>query len=324
VRAQEEARILGHDYIGTEHILLGLAHLDSGVAVTALARFGLGLDTVRERIHEVVGEQSTSSRPSPPFTPRAKKVLELALREALGQGQQEIRPEHLLLGLLREGEGRAAQTLVGLGVDLDRLRQEVVLLSIDVAPHRLRGAPVAAPNEAGGPRPRTRVCHLCGRDTWEAGHFLSAGAVVVCEVCISEAHEAMRTTPATQQEVFLPPRVFGAEPVAGSLASIRECLETAFDAESEPKALSSAVEDFDELHPFWLLAATHFPRASTTVLERVRFIDDYHAAVQFRTVVAFGAAVSRHALLIRSEHGWRISAASMREAIRGFGIAVPR
>ncbi|HVF75375.1 MAG TPA: ATP-dependent Clp protease ATP-binding subunit [Acidimicrobiales bacterium] len=126
--AQEEARLLNHNFIGTEHILLGLIHEGEGVAAKALESLGITLEAVREKVEETIGPAGSSTTGSPPFTPRAKKVLELSLREALQLGHNYIGTEHMLLGLVREGEGVAAQVLVNLGADLSRVRQQVIQL----------------------------------------------------------------------------------------------------------------------------------------------------------------------------------------------------
>ncbi len=128
VLAQEEARILNHNYIGTEHILLGLLHEGEGVAARALESLGLRLETVRQQVEEIIGQGQQAPSGHIPFTPRAKKVLELSLREALQLGHDYIGTEHILLGLLSEGEGVAAQVLVRLGADLKRVRQQVIQL----------------------------------------------------------------------------------------------------------------------------------------------------------------------------------------------------
>jgi ATP-dependent Clp protease ATP-binding subunit ClpC len=128
VLAQEEARLLNHNFIGTEHILLGLIHEGEGVAAKALESLGISLEAVREKVEETIGPAGSSTAGSPPFTPRAKKVLELSLREALQLGHNYIGTEHMLLGLVREGEGVAAQVLVNLGADLSRVRQQVIQL----------------------------------------------------------------------------------------------------------------------------------------------------------------------------------------------------
>ncbi|MEO7836374.1 MAG: Clp protease N-terminal domain-containing protein, partial [Acidimicrobiales bacterium] len=128
VLAQEEARLLNHNFIGTEHILLGLIHEGEGVAAKALEALGISLEAVREKVEETIGPAGSSTTGSPPFTPRAKKVLELSLREALQLGHNYIGTEHMLLGLVREGEGVAAQVLQSLGADLSRVRQQVITL----------------------------------------------------------------------------------------------------------------------------------------------------------------------------------------------------
>ena len=128
VLAQEEARMLNHNYIGTEHILLGLIHEGEGVAAKGLESLGISLEAVRSQVEEIIGQGQQAPSGHIPFTPRAKKVLELSLREALQLGHNYIGTEHILLGLIREGEGVAAQVLVKLGADLNRVRQQVIQL----------------------------------------------------------------------------------------------------------------------------------------------------------------------------------------------------
>ncbi|MEY4714340.1 MAG: hypothetical protein RIQ37_670 [Actinomycetota bacterium] len=128
VLAQEEAKLLNHNYIGTEHILLGLIHEGEGVAAKALEALGINLEQVREQVQEIIGQGQQSPSGHIPFTPRAKKVLELSLREALQLGHSYIGTEHLLLGLIREGEGVAAQVLTKLGADTNKVRQQVIQL----------------------------------------------------------------------------------------------------------------------------------------------------------------------------------------------------
>ena len=143
VLAQEEARMLNHNYIGTEHILLGLIHEGEGVAAKALESLGISLEAVRQQVEEIIGQGQQAPSGHIPFTPRAKKVLELSLREALQLGHNYIGTEHILLGLIREGEGVAAQVLVKLGADLNRVRQQVIQL--------LSGYQGKEPASAGGP-----------------------------------------------------------------------------------------------------------------------------------------------------------------------------
>jgi ATP-dependent Clp protease ATP-binding subunit ClpA len=125
VLAQEEARLLNHNYIGTEHLLLGLIHEGEALAARALRSLGINLDTVRQEVDEIIGRGGSPPSGHIPFTPRAKKVLELSLREAMQLGHNHIGTEHILLGLLREGEGVACQVLVKLGANLPKVRARV-------------------------------------------------------------------------------------------------------------------------------------------------------------------------------------------------------
>src|SRR4030088_642699 len=128
VLAQEEARMLNHNYIGTEHILLGLIHEGEGVAAKSLEWLGISLEGVRSQVEEIIGQGQQAPSGHIPFTPRAKKVLELSLREALQLGHNYIGTEHMLLVLVRDGEGVAARVLVHLGAALSRVRQQVIQL----------------------------------------------------------------------------------------------------------------------------------------------------------------------------------------------------
>jgi ATP-dependent Clp protease ATP-binding subunit ClpA len=128
VLAQEEARMFNHNYIGTEHLLLGLIREGEGVAAKALESLGISLDVVRQQVEEIIGQGQQEPSGHIPFTKRAKKALELSLRESVQLGHNYIGTEHILLGLLREGDGVAAQVLVKLGADLNRVRQQVIQL----------------------------------------------------------------------------------------------------------------------------------------------------------------------------------------------------
>ena len=139
VLAQEEARMLNHNYIGTEHLLLGLIHEGEGVAARALESLGISLEAVRHQVEEVIGHGEELPSGHIPFTARAKKVLELSLREAMQLGHNYIGTEHILLGLLREGEGVAAQVLVKLGADRNRVRRQVIQLLHGHAPEAMTG-----------------------------------------------------------------------------------------------------------------------------------------------------------------------------------------
>jgi ATP-dependent Clp protease ATP-binding subunit ClpC len=131
VLAQEEARMLNHNYIGTEHILLGLIHEGKGVGAKALESLGISLDTLQQQVKEKVGRGEHAPSGHIPFTPSAKKVLELALSESKALGHHYVGTEHILLGLVREGNGVAAQVLLKPGVDVNLVRQQVISLLRD-------------------------------------------------------------------------------------------------------------------------------------------------------------------------------------------------
>jgi ATP-dependent Clp protease ATP-binding subunit ClpA len=152
VLAQEEARMLNHNYIGTEHLLLGLIGEGEGVAAKALQSLGISLDAVRQQVEEIIGQGQQAPSGHIPFTPRAKKVLELADREARALGHDYVGTEHILLGLIREGDGVAAQVLVNLGADLNRVRQQVIQLV-----HGYQGKDVIGQGSRRGRRARARL-----------------------------------------------------------------------------------------------------------------------------------------------------------------------
>src|SRR5690625_1055881 len=174
VLAPEEARMLNHNYIGTEHILLGLIHEGEGVAAKALESLDISLEAVRQQVQEIIGEGQQAPNGHIPFTPRAKKVLELSLREALQLGHNYIGTEHILLGLIREGEGVAAKVLTKLGADLNPVRQQVIQL--------LSGYQGKEPVSAGGPAEGTpsgsAVLDQFGRNLTQAAREVKLDPVI--------------------------------------------------------------------------------------------------------------------------------------------------
>jgi ATP-dependent Clp protease ATP-binding subunit ClpC len=160
--AQEEARLLGHNFIGTEHILLGLIHEGDGVAANALESLGITLDAVRAAVEGTIGPAGSTTTGSPPFTPRARRVLELSRREALQLGHKYIGTEHMLLGLVREGEGVAGQVLIGLGADLSRVRQQVIQILSGYQPVTDSGSlPKQSVADLRANRPTSPRCGVC-------------------------------------------------------------------------------------------------------------------------------------------------------------------
>jgi ATP-dependent Clp protease ATP-binding subunit ClpA len=168
VLAQEEARMLNHGYVGTEHILLGLIHEDTGVAARALESLGISLERVRSQVEAVIGRGQAAPTEHIPFMPQAKEVIELSLREALQLGSNYIGTEHILLGLIREGEGVGAQVLLALGADPERVRGQVRKLlmegqgQVGATPRVARRA-ASIPSHPPGPH-LAPMCPHCSKD----------------------------------------------------------------------------------------------------------------------------------------------------------------
>ncbi|MGE5675845.1 MAG: ATP-dependent Clp protease ATP-binding subunit, partial [Mycobacterium leprae] len=165
VLAQDEARRLNYDYVGTEHLLLGLIREGEGIAAKALLSLGIQLEQVRAEIEKMIGRGTVSIRGEIGFTPRAKKVMvELAIEEARLLGHNYVGTEHILLGLIREGEGVAAQVLQNLGADLERVRNQVIHL-LGGVPHQQGAAPQgSAKGNKGGGKTATSTLDQFGRD----------------------------------------------------------------------------------------------------------------------------------------------------------------
>lgn len=164
VFAADEARLLNHAYLGTEHLLLGLMREESGIAAKALVGLGVPVEEVREKVEEIIGTGTQEVSGKPPFTPRTRKVLELSFKEALQLGHNYIGTEHLLLGLVREGEGVAAKVLVARGLDLGEVREEVLRLLSGSLPHKRRspGAKRLRDSDALALRPGGTIARALG------------------------------------------------------------------------------------------------------------------------------------------------------------------
>ena len=189
VLAQEEARMLNHNYIGTEHILLGLIHEGEGVAAKALESLGISLEAVRQKVEEIIGHGQQSPSGHIPFTPRAKKVLELSLREALQINHSYIGTEHILLGLIREGEGVAAQVLVKLGADLNRVRNQVLQL---LSGFQGKEAATAGAPEQGNTPSSSMVLDQFGRNLTQAARENKLDPVIGRETEIERVMTVLR------------------------------------------------------------------------------------------------------------------------------------
>ncbi len=323
VLAQEEARLLDHNYIGTEHILLGLIQEGEGVAAQALEALEISVADARARVVAIIGHGSVEPCGHIPFTPRAKKVLELSLREALQLGHNYIGTEHILLGLLREGEGVAAQVLTSLGADLPAVRAQVIQLlsgpGRDVLTLR-----VSAPTVPTEPAPH---CSLCGRDLWEVDHYAGGAGAFICEVCIAAAHAALEGASLDVQLLTLPPRVFGAahakDPEA--LAKVELALNMVFGSLLSGEA-ADYIEDSEQLLPILLGAADRFAdiRVSEVVVERVRFDrTGSGAVVAFALGLTNGTRFLLEGRVVAGTNNWVVTRRTIADVLRLGGIEIP-
>ena len=340
VLAQEEARLLDHGFIGTEHLLLGLMHEQDGVAAQALSQLDLSLETMRLKVQESVQLATTGPSGSPPFTPRAKKVLELALREALQLGHSYIGTEHMLLGLVREGEGVGAQVLVGLVGDLSRVRQEVIkILSGYESPSEDPLGTGTNPSFVGGSNSNARVvlCSFCGRGSPESGQLISGVDAFICEHCIREWSARLGRTKATLPTSWVSQRhdvvVAGPPPenAEASAADIRAAFAgSATESESEDGVSVHTVEGGETLGPVLVAAKEQHrgiaPQGATVVtsVDEIVFIDPGHAAVWFSIAVDGTTMLSRRrgeAVVV--DDVWKVARSTFCELMALAGVQCP-
>jgi hypothetical protein len=316
VLAQEEARLLGHPFIGTEHILLGLIHEGDGVAAQAMHRLGISLEDVRDKVHDAVGPSATPPTGSPPFTPRAKKVLELSLREALQLGHNYIGTEHILLGLVREGEGVAARVLVSLGLELAAVRQEVVQLVSGK-----RGT-----DEPGG----FVECSFCGRRPPESGQLVSGrDGVYVCEHCVRDlSHRLEADTDADPGAVRSPVVITGRQP--DDEEGAREEIANAFghalvlseDRRTVPtvdggELLGPCLKEAQERHA----ALRHMDQS--VEIDHIQFLDEEHASVSFALSVEGLSSEMRQGEALVIDSKWKMARSTFCELMRLAGVQCP-
>jgi hypothetical protein len=331
VLAQEEARLLDHNYIGTEHILLGLMQGD-GVASTALARLDVTQNAVRVEVEAIVGRGDRHPSGHIPFTPRAKKVLEFSLREALQLGHNYIGTEHILLGLLREGEGVAAQVLAKLGVGLERARSLVVQMlspaglgEVGVVQGIVQGGlALRRPPVAGGARDE---CIFCGRDAYEVERVVTNDVgQLLCKDCAWLAVQTMEraTGPsAPVRPLRLPPRVFGDAPsddAAGEITALFERWggDTPLDVVADIEGGNGLLAVQEELQARY--GGGRGPQVTFAVV-RIRFVAPNEAAVRFTLSALPGQSFDGR--VVRIGDRWRIGRETYCMTAALGGVACP-
>jgi ClpA/ClpB-like protein len=334
VLAQEEARLLNHNYIGTEHVLLGMIHEGEGVAAQALAALGVSLERARAEVEEIIGHGGEAPSGHIPFTPRAKKVLEFSLREAIQLGHNHIGTEHILLGLIREGEGVAAQVLVKLGADLERARATVLELVSSGAAGAAAAREVAREQVAfAEERTRQRMvmrgaggCMFCGRDLYEVERAVaSASGALLCKDCAWLAVQTIERAPeptAPLAPLRMPPRVFGPAPDDAASADIIELFESWPDRGEE---LLHHVEGGERLRTVQQAIQERYPPGArpvvTFMVDRLRFLSPDLAAVRFRLSMMPVNAFDGSA--VRVGGAWKISRHTFCMIARLAGVQCP-
>jgi len=337
VLAQEQARTLNHGFIGTEHILLGLIQERDGIAAKALASFeNLSIENVREKVEEIIGVASPSS--SPPFTPRAKKVLELSLRQALQLGHSYIGTEHMLLGLLREGEGVGVQVLVSLGTDLNQVRQRVLSLmsGYSAIPQNQaldpRGGELGTPSPTSLSPARLIVCSFCGRWPPESGQIVAGSShAFICEHCIRRwSLELQESTPSRSSDVVMSGgdliRPTGPPPDNQDEARVQVAAAfSSMGTVSDDGQTLTMVQGGDQLVGARnAVIDRHGSYSLEFTIDEVVFIDAEHAVVWFTSSSDWRPLPSRHrGDAVVQDGTWKVSRSTFLELMRLAGVELP-
>lgn len=318
--AHEEARLLDHDWIGTEHILLGLIDEGEGAAAKTLEAIGVTLEPVRAKVLEMLGPTESAKVPVPQFTPRAKRVLELSLRESLALGHNEIGTEHLLLALVREEASVAAKVLVSLGADPSQVRQRVVGLVAGSPQPRGTDTTAASGAPATRGRPPTvgsarwrgvpihrlmlagDLCALCGRDLSEVARYVAAGRVKVCDQCIVAASEIVKVAERQGHgpELRLSAPVLVGEP-------------------PDDDAVHHVMSAFDQALAGMADAADHQRVLDDWWVERIGFVGTDRANVRFGVALASKASLLFEGAAVRRDGQWTMASETEVAVLRRLG-----
>jgi hypothetical protein len=334
VLAQEEARLLDHNYIGTEHILLGLIHEGQGVAAQALESLGVSLARTRAHVEEIIGHGSEAPAGHVPFTPRAKKVLEMSLREALQLGHNYIGTEHLLLGLIREGEGVAAQVLVTEGVELSRARQAVIQL--------LAGYPQTPPGTGPGAGSTTgfaaagsrnpafgvdvpeRRCPFCLRSEERVTRLVRGRGAWICDECVARAVELVAgAAESGERRVRLRPRrVIELQPEEAE-AAIELAFETVFGGDASASERLALIEDSDALadEVERLMVVRRRVGDPDVWVDAVRFLSTDEAEVHWSPALLGGGRATLNGFAVLDGDVWKVGHPTFRRVTSMAGIA---
>jgi hypothetical protein len=327
VLAQEEARLLNHNYIGTEHILLGLVHEGQGVAATALERLGVSLERTRARVEEIIGAGDQGPSGHVPFTPRAKKVLEMSLREALQLGRNYIGTEHILLGLIREGQGVAAQVLVQLGVDLHTARETVIGL-LNRSPGdvvmSVRGSG-AGTGSSFGLAIGERRCSFCLRSEERVTRLVRGRGAWICDECVNAAADLVAGAGSDTKRLRLRPRLVTQPQSEAAEGAIEYAFETVFGGDASADERLALIEESVGLGD----AVEHLMVAGRNVgdpdvwVDAVRFLSTDEAEVHWSPTLVGGGRVTLHGFAVLDGGVWKVGLPTFRRVAALAGVAVP-
>lgn len=327
VLAQEEALLLNHPYIGSEHALLGVLAEGQGIGALTLRSLDVSIDAARAKVVALVGRGERAPSGHIPFTPQAKRALEGALREAMHSGDHEIGTEHLLLGLIREGDSTAARVLTDLGVDLDGIRQHVTELRSRRGPggvhmpargehHTTSSVPFEPPHPS---------CSFCGRDLWDVDRYVVGASAVICDLCTELAAHVIEDAAPDTRSLRLPARVFGEPPDDNAVAEIVEVVDLAlFSGPAGDAMRAGALEDGERLAPMHPQARERYGNLELEQrLDRIRFVNPDVAEVRVAIGLVGGPGMTFDGRVTRSGGSWKVSRDLFCAVLRPSGVVDP-
>jgi hypothetical protein len=336
VLAQEEARRLNHNYIGTEHIFLGLIAEDDGVAAMALRALGVSLGRARIEVEDIIGVGTDLPEGHIPFTPRAKKVLELSLREAMQLGHAYIGTEHLLLGLVREGEGVGAQVLLKLGADFESVRRMVIAILSGGPPKVGQVGDFPAPAPAGVSRARPtspygspvaeRRCSFCLRSEEFVGRMVRGPSALICDECLARAGTLVAEAGEDDPKLLrLRLSVRPTIELGDAMELVELAFEIVFGSGASVDARLALIEDSGDLRDVVerLVALGRSTGDPDVWVDNVRFISSDEAEVHWSPELPAGGRIPMHGFAVLDAGTWKVTRVSYQQIASLAGLPFP-
>lgn len=316
VLAQEQARLLDHDYIGTEHIFLGVVQEGEGAGAQALTALAVTLERAQAAVAGTIGRGTDAPSGHVPFTPGAKRLLEDSLREALQLGHDHIGTEHITLCLLDARDDTMVRILDWLGIDPDALRARVIALAGgEGVPGSARPARAWSRRQLIAPTPPVRgtgpqLCSFCDRDLWEVDHYVEGSRATICAACLDTAATAIDRAreSAGPPSVMLPPGVFGTEPAPGTVDAIVATIQRVFGLAAAPVAQPEWIEDGEHLAPLFAEVQRRYAAMSVAIrLERLRFDREGRVHARLVPMLVGGTGPPIEGALVLRDGRWIVS-----------------